>query len=183
MPAEYIQSRFIYCVMTEDNVAYVKKDLQLAADSDVIFIVNGASQDGCIAVCQAIADVHNIWMTGNMAQSCASVGSWVRTYGDWRGTPGSAGLGYDYVYAYATPEKHETSNENNDHLLVPKRVVDRVFYIGRGKNSRWIEHFKDFNQTVAMDAYFSDRGRLNQTDRGRRFSAIVDAQGCAQVRL
>ena len=31
-------------------------------------------------------------------------------------------------------------------------------------------------------AYFSDRGRLFQTDRGRRFSAIVDAQGCAQAR-
>jgi hypothetical protein len=26
-------------------------------------------------------------------------------------------------------------------------------------------------------AYFSDRGRLFQADRGRRFSAIVDAQG------
>jgi len=26
-------------------------------------------------------------------------------------------------------------------------------------------------------AHFSDRGRLLQADRGRRFSAIVDAQG------
>ena len=33
-----------------------------------------------------------------------------------------------------------------------------------------------------VNAYFSDRGRLKQTDRGRRFSAIVDAQGCAQAR-
>jgi hypothetical protein len=28
-----------------------------------------------------------------------------------------------------------------------------------------------------MAAYFSDRGRLFQADRGRRFSAIVDARG------
>ena len=32
-------------------------------------------------------------------------------------------------------------------------------------------------------AYFSDRGRLFQRDRGRRFSAIVDEQGCAQARV
>ena len=31
-------------------------------------------------------------------------------------------------------------------------------------------------------AYFSDRGRLFQTDRGRCFSAIVDAQGGAQAK-
>ncbi|MDD2879362.1 MAG: hypothetical protein PHQ58_02910 [Rhodoferax sp.] len=31
-------------------------------------------------------------------------------------------------------------------------------------------------------AYFSDRGRLFQRDRGRRFKLIVDAQGCAQAR-
>jgi hypothetical protein len=29
---------------------------------------------------------------------------------------------------------------------------------------------------VNLGAYFSDRGRLFQADRGRRFSAIVDAQ-------
>lgn len=34
----------------------------------------------------------------------------------------------------------------------------------------------------SLAAYFSDRGRLFQTDRGRRFNAIVDAQGCAQAR-
>jgi hypothetical protein len=32
-------------------------------------------------------------------------------------------------------------------------------------------------------AYFSDRGRWFQRDRGRRFSAIVDALGCAQARV
>ena len=32
-------------------------------------------------------------------------------------------------------------------------------------------------------AYFSDRGRLFQRDRGRRFRLIVDAQGCAQARV
>jgi len=37
-------------------------------------------------------------------------------------------------------------------------------------------------EDMRMRAYFSDRGRRNQTDRGRRFSAIVDAQGCAQAR-
>ena len=31
-------------------------------------------------------------------------------------------------------------------------------------------------------AYFSDRGRSFQCDRGRRFKPIVDAQGCAQAR-
>ena len=36
---------------------------------------------------------------------------------------------------------------------------------------------------IAAAAYFSDRGRLFQSDRGRRFSAIVDAQGCAQARV
>lgn len=30
-------------------------------------------------------------------------------------------------------------------------------------------------------AHFSDRGRLFQSDRGRRFSVIVDAPGCAQA--
>ena len=35
----------------------------------------------------------------------------------------------------------------------------------------------------APAAYFSDRGRLFQADRGRRFRAIVDAQGCAQARV
>ena len=30
-------------------------------------------------------------------------------------------------------------------------------------------------------AYFSDRGRLIQADRGRRFSVIVDDHGCAQA--
>jgi len=29
----------------------------------------------------------------------------------------------------------------------------------------------------SLSAHFSDRGRLFQADRGRRFSAIVDAQG------
>ena len=31
--------------------------------------------------------------------------------------------------------------------------------------------------TLGIAAHFSDRGRLFQADRGRRFSAIVDAQG------
>ena len=31
-------------------------------------------------------------------------------------------------------------------------------------------------------AHFSDRGRLFQSDRGRRFNAIVDARRCAQAR-
>lgn len=34
----------------------------------------------------------------------------------------------------------------------------------------------------ASAAYFSDRGRSFQRDRGRRFKLIVDAQGCAQAR-
>jgi len=38
-------------------------------------------------------------------------------------------------------------------------------------------------QTVRWRAYFSDRGRWFQRDRGRRFSAIVDALGCAQARV
>ncbi|VDY12624.1 protein of unknown function [Thiomonas sp. OC7] len=32
-----------------------------------------------------------------------------------------------------------------------------------------------------LRADFSDRGRLFQSDRGRRFSVIVDAPGCAQA--
>ncbi|VDY10533.1 protein of unknown function [Thiomonas sp. Sup16B3] len=32
-----------------------------------------------------------------------------------------------------------------------------------------------------LRAHFSDRGRLFQSDRGRRFSVIVDAPGCAQA--
>ncbi|CDW96474.1 hypothetical protein THICB2_860001 [Thiomonas sp. CB2] len=32
-----------------------------------------------------------------------------------------------------------------------------------------------------QSAHFSDRGRLFQSDRGRRFSVIVDAPGCAQA--
>ncbi len=31
------------------------------------------------------------------------------------------------------------------------------------------------NNAILLTAYFSDRGRLLQADRGRRFSAIVDA--------
>lgn len=42
--------------------------------------------------------------------------------------------------------------------------------------------FRDSGFANDSVAYFSDRGRLFQTDRGRRFSAIVDAQGCAQAR-
>ena len=34
----------------------------------------------------------------------------------------------------------------------------------------------------AHSAYFSDRGRSFQRDRGRCFRLIVDAQGCAQAR-
>ena len=34
---------------------------------------------------------------------------------------------------------------------------------------------------VAPDADFSDRGRPFQSDRGRRFSVIADALGCAQA--
>ena len=30
-------------------------------------------------------------------------------------------------------------------------------------------------------AYFSDRGRWFQRDRGRRFTVIVDGRGCAQA--
>jgi hypothetical protein len=33
------------------------------------------------------------------------------------------------------------------------------------------------NNSHPLHAYFSDRGRLFQRDRGRRFRAIVDAQG------
>ncbi|MES2088965.1 MAG: hypothetical protein V4532_03125 [Pseudomonadota bacterium] len=38
------------------------------------------------------------------------------------------------------------------------------------------EHIIDFIEEHEPCAYFSDRGRLFQADRGRRFSAIVDAQ-------
>jgi hypothetical protein len=36
-------------------------------------------------------------------------------------------------------------------------------------------------QLLTLGAHFSDRGRLFQADRGRRFSAIVDAQRCAEA--
>jgi len=41
---------------------------------------------------------------------------------------------------------------------------------------------KDFDNYDAGVAYFSDRGRSFQRDRGRCFKLIVDAQGCAQAR-
>jgi hypothetical protein len=40
-----------------------------------------------------------------------------------------------------------------------------------------------FRPQTGYYAYFSDRGRWFQRDRGRRFSAIVDALGCAQARV
>jgi hypothetical protein len=33
-------------------------------------------------------------------------------------------------------------------------------------------------QLLQLSAYFSDRGRLFQSDRGRRFSVIVDGVSC-----
>ena len=33
----------------------------------------------------------------------------------------------------------------------------------------------------SYSAYFSDRGRRFQRDRGRRFTVIVDGRGCAQA--
>ena len=47
------------------------------------------------------------------------------------------------------------------------------------------EVFEEFMLLKSLNpatAYFSDRGRLFQRDRGRRFKLIVDAQGCAQAR-
>jgi hypothetical protein len=38
------------------------------------------------------------------------------------------------------------------------------------------------SKAQVQTAYFSDRGRSFQRDRGRRFRLIVDAQGCAQAR-
>ena len=37
-------------------------------------------------------------------------------------------------------------------------------------------------ELLQLAAHFSDRGRLFQSDRGRRFNAIVDARRCAQAR-
>jgi hypothetical protein len=47
---------------------------------------------------------------------------------------------------------------------------------------KFIKRGRELVFSMIEIAYFSDRGRLFQTDRGRCFSAIVDAQGCAQAR-
>ena len=61
-------------------------------------------------------------------------------------------------------------------LLSPLTIRQLALYLRHG--------FKVADLTIYDDAaYFSDRGRLFQRDRGRRFSAIVDAQGCAQARV
>ena len=47
---------------------------------------------------------------------------------------------------------------------------------GRSTLTYAVGRHKD-DGTLHLRADFSDRGRLFQADRGRRFSAIVDAQG------
>jgi len=41
----------------------------------------------------------------------------------------------------------------------------------------WVVWVSLWNGAWLMDAHFSDRGHLFRRDRGRRFRAIVDAQG------
>ena len=63
------------------------------------------------------------------------------------------------------------------HTLVSLQVDGGI--PGRSPDSRLTQrrHTKtDVDETVQV-AHFSDRGHLFQADRGRRFRAIVDAQG------
>ena len=59
-------------------------------------------------------------------------------------------------------------------------------FTGKGRLGKSINSLLGLLEGIAIDghvtsgevaAHFSDRGRLFQADRGRRFSAIVDARG------
>jgi len=60
------------------------------------------------------------------------------------------------------------------HLPTPPK--GRTIVIGAGKASAAIARVNEIKPDRGS-AHFSDRGHLFQVDRGRRFRAIVDAQG------
>src|SRR5450830_1012916 len=73
---------------------------------------------------------------------------------------------------------------------VPMRayMLDQFAFLGiraapRRQALRGLPRLNTWTAPELLDAHFSDRGRLFQADRGRRFSAIVDAQRCAQARV
>ncbi len=47
----------------------------------------------------------------------------------------------------------------------------------RERAVRMVQEHRGEYPSLSAAAHFSDRGRLFQADRGRRFSAIVDARG------
>ena len=57
-------------------------------------------------------------------------------------------------------------SESLSTFLLNRPTRGSPFFLGD-----WLASIDD----AALDAYFSDRGRLFQADRGRRFSVIVDA--------
>ena len=63
------------------------------------------------------------------------------------------------------------------------RILWAVFVRGKSFDARHVSVKPTGATPVGSAAYFSDRGRWFQRDRGRRFSAIVDALGCAQARV
>ena len=69
-------------------------------------------------------------------------------------------------------ERIRTQQRNSKNKLYALHAPE-VECISKGKARNPYE----FGVKVSLAAYFSDRGRLNQSDRGRCFSVIVDGLG------
>ena len=75
-------------------------------------------------------------------------------------------------------------------LLIWVMIIPMLLKVDFGALSEVRKHWRGIGVTLFVNwavkpfsiAHFSDRGRLFQSDRGRRFNAIVDARRYAQAR-
>ena len=122
---------------------------------DVVFAVYSDDDQLCIAVAEAISDVHDIWIKGTRPPKSAHKDSHIRPKDNW-------GPEFDllkrqlekseYVYAYA----------NSQCANAGKVCPDDIFYVGRGIKTRMYDHLPEAFNTQTKDDELTKLERIRK---------------------
>lgn len=144
----------------------------------VLFAVRSQDEAKCLAIANAIVDVHNIWIKG-IGGHQAEDGNEIRPHGCWApNADKKPPLNTEYIYVYATPDIPNSLN------------FDNIFYIGRGVKDRWLDHINQAHKKrqLAADVNaldFLKIKKINKSlqERGMENNRLAEKKQWAQLNM
>lgn len=139
--------RYVLSVANGASPAKVTKEIQGNQIASVLFMVNSPDEHESEVIAKTIAALFN-GLIHNFKADLNEISANIRSYDDWSGRDDEDNATH-YVYGYAIPNDYLTwalSEPSYKNSL----KNNRIFYIGRGQNSRLSEHITESIKDLSM---------------------------------